>query len=36
MTAAEAKTETKDVIGTIQQSLGTPQEKHFAKKEPLL
>ena len=36
MTAAEAKTEKKDVIGTIQQPLGTPQEKHFAKKEPLL
>ena len=35
-TAAETRTEKKDVIGNIQQTLGTPQEKHFAKKEPLL
>ncbi len=34
--STEVKTEQKDVIDTIQQSLGTPQEKHFTKKEPLL
>ena len=37
MSASETKkTETKGVIDTIQETLGTPQEKHFAKKEPLL
>ena len=37
MSASENKTTEKNgVIDTIQQSLGTPQEKHYAKKEPLL
>ena len=35
-TADDKNVQKNDVIGTVQQALGTPQEKHFAKKEPLL
>ena len=36
MTTEAKNVQKNEVIDTIQQSLGTPQEKHFAKKEPLL